>query len=665
MASKGDEASATFSFSLESNAPEVGKDSAAALEELQAKLQGGIASLRQMNQALRNLKGAGVSSEGAMGTLKDQIAAQRAVIAQTQAKYINLGGTFAGVSRQIRGGGNPFAGFSEIAKAATAATDAQAARLGHMREIFGGLGGPIGKVGNGILDLNGKMAGASGTALGLAAATVAVSVAVIALAAATARAAAGLFTYAVRVADARRAELLRLEGLTKIRYFMFGFGQGFARAADKADFLQNTIDSVSASVAIGRDKVAEYAAQLYRMGLRSGNLQAALRGMATTAAVQGEGQAAIFASWAAGAAMTGQSVRRLADDVQARLGGIAKAQMLSLEVQQEKLHEGFRMLFSGLHVDPLLEGVSKITELFTQSTVSGRALKQMMTVLFQPVIDAVGVAGPLVKRFFQGMILGTQALVIAFLQVRNWMRKTFGDNSVLKGLDTTRIAVNLGKLAVVGLAGAFFALAVAVGLVVGPFFLAGWALLRLWQVGKNFVAWWSNEDWGALGSAIVEGIVNGLKRGWGKLKAAAHHLADVIKGAFASSMEIHSPSRVGDRMGFAFPQGIARGQHRGRALVVAASRATAADMMRESFAAGGGYATRTEAFAAAGVETRSAPRRGGARGGATTVTIGDIHVHSSGGDAKGIAADIVAEVRRQVEEAFAGIAVEFGTAEAG
>ena len=383
----GSDAVARFSLEVDGNAASFAGDSARALADLQTKIQGDTTALREMQKALRNLQGGSAVNIQVARDLKDRIAAQKATIASTTQSYVQMGGTFKDVAK---GGKDTGAGLKSL----TDVVQSAPGPLGKLSSSFSGLKSLIG---------GGVMAGV----------LVAVAAAIVAVTAAAVAGAAALLKYGVGVADARRNELLHLEALGKLRYGYLGLAGGFAPAADKASFLQSTIDGVSASVAISRDQVAGYAEDLYRTGLRGGNLQAALEGVAITAATQGEAAAGSFKAMALGAGLTGQSVRKLADDVKARLGGIAAAQLLSLDVQTKKLHESFAMLFSGLKIDALLTGVSKITELFSQSSSSGRALKVLIEGLFNPLLEQVsGPASLLLKRFFQGAIIALSLIHI-------------------------------------------------------------------------------------------------------------------------------------------------------------------------------------------------------------------------------------------------------------
>lgn len=536
MAASGSDAVARFSLELDSNASAVAGDSSRALADLQSKIQGDTNALREMQKALRNLQGGSAVNIQVARDLKDQIAAQKATIASTTQRYVQMGGTFRDVAKGGKDG---------------------AAGLQQLSSVMQGAPGPLGKLTSGFGSLK-ALIGAGA----LAGAVVAVAAAIVAVTAAAAVGAAALLKYGVGVANARRNELLHLEALGKLRYGYLGLATGFQPVADKASFLQSTIDDVSASVALSREQVAGYATDLYRTGLRGGNLQAALKGVAITAATQGEAAAGAFKAMALNAGLTGHSVKALADDVKTRLGGIAAAQLLSLDVQSRKLHESFGIIFSGLKIDKLLTGVSKITELFTQNTASGRALKALVEGLFNPLIDqASGPASLVLKRFFQGMIIAALQVGITILKLRNWLRATFGDSKIFKNIDMMSLAVTAGKVAIYALVGAVL----LAGLVMAnfaaslmmPFIVVGALVAGIYYgvkaLGRLAVA--AAEA----GGNLVRGLVEGIKAGAKWVITAIENLASGAMKAFKSKLGIASPSRVALRAAIEVPRGVAVG----------------------------------------------------------------------------------------------------------
>src|SRR5690606_25057933 len=400
------------------------------LESLKAKITNATGSLREMERAQRNLKKAGLEGTDQFKQLEEKIGAQKKLVGELVTSQIKLGEGFEKSAKKARGTGKEFSGL-----------EAMVARLP----------GPLGSVAQKLLAFVNS---------GAAMKAVLLKVAFVALAVAITDAALSLGKYAIASAEARRNEGIQLEGLTKIRDW-------YGRAADSGNFLQSTIDGVSSKSALGRAQLVGYTDQLYRMGLRGEKLKTTLEAMSTVAAVQGDAEANRFAAMAAGAAFAGGSVKRLAEDVKARLGGIAARQLLSLDVQMSKLRENFRFLFSGLKLDTMLKGLQEFTSLFSQNTETGKALKIMFEALFQPLIDSMGSTGPLAKRFFQGLVIAGLLFTISLLQIRNTLRDVFGGSS-LSDADKMKLALAAGVTIGSLLVAVFTALAIKVAIITAP-----------------------------------------------------------------------------------------------------------------------------------------------------------------------------------------------------
>ena len=602
---------ATFAINLEDGTSGPAGKAASALASLRQSIDGDTKALAGMNKAMKNLKLATTPNTTQIAELQKKIDESKASIAAAQSAYLGLGGSFTRTGGGARGLAERFA---ELQKAS--------------QSVPGPLGGVVSQVGA----LRGMLAGGV-IALGI----LAIASAMAAVVAASVVATASLLKYGIAQADARRSELLRLEGLTKMRNW-------YGLAAGNAGEMQAAVDRVSASVALGRGKVAEYSTQLYKMGLRGENLTAALEGVAIKSTVQGEAAAMAFAGWAAGAARTGQSVRKLSDDVKARLGGIAAKQMLSLSVQSEKLHESFAALFSGLRVEGLLTALNSVTSLFSQNTASGRALKALMEAMLQPLIGAAEKAGPLLKRFFQGIVIGALFVTVQLLQVRNWFRKAFGDSEILKGIDAQRLAVYAGIAVVGGFVGVLTACAVAVAalgaavaVAVAPFYLMYKSIELSISAISSLFDLWQSTDWASLGTSIAGGIVKGLKSGTQWVIDSIKGLGAAAMGAFKSALGIHSPSRVFAKFGLAISEGVGVGVDRGAPGV---NRAVG-DMVSVPAEAASSPAAGTSS------STNSSSR---------SVSVGEIHIHTTAEKAPAIAQDIKRELERILEGVVASMA---------
>ena len=582
--------SSTYTIKLDDETSGPAENAASSLEDLQGAINADVKAIREMRKALRNLKGGTTVSAASFKELQNRIAAKRAEVALAQSKFVELGGTFGKTKT----------------KAAGAASGIR------------GLGASLSK----------QLAGVK-----------AITVAMLAFTAATLAAVGAMVRFGIANSDAARSELLRLQGLTTLR-------NRFGLATQSAESLQASIDAVQGSTSLGRANLEGYTRQLFRMGLRGEQLTQALEGMAIVADVQGERFARRFAGMAAGVARTGGQVRALTDDVKSRLGGIAHRRMLSLDVQTRRLGESFQRLTSGIRLEGLLEGLFGVTQLLSQSTVTGRGLKALFEGLVQPIVDGISSAGPIVKKFFQGMLIAGLQFGIAVLQVRNSLRAAFGDSSILDNIDAVKVAVTAGKVAMGLLAGAVIlatltlgALALVAALVVvsiaaiaAPFIAGGVAIVGLWRAGKQAVAFFQGVDWTALGTSLVDGFIGGITAAASRVTAAVRGLAGTATAALQSALEIASPSRVFARLGMEIPAGMERGIEAGTPGVEAAVSELAA------------------------VPTEL-PSGGGAGGASITISIGDIIVQ--GGDTS---AETVQAIRDELASIFEGLGLELGAA---
>ena len=66
-------------------------------------------------------------------------------------------------------------------------------------------------------------------------------------------------------------------------------------------------------------------------------------------------------------------------------------------------------------------------------------------------------------------------------------------------------------------------------------------------------------DWDGIGYDIIDGIVQGFKKGWETLKTTAVNMADSLKKVFTDGFDIHSPSRIFEGYGEMINAGLALG----------------------------------------------------------------------------------------------------------
>ncbi len=594
---------ATFAVELKDETSGAAFAAAASLENLKTKIADDVKALREMQRAMRLLKGGTSTNVAAFRNLRDQIAAQKASIATAQSKFVSLGGTFGKTTTK-----------------ATTLTD----KIKNVGKTASKTGGPIGVMGGLVTRLAAALANPVGVALALSAALLAVGASAVV-------ATAALVRFGIVSSGARRNEALQIEGLNTLR-------QQYGRTTASVKAMQGAIDRASDSTNVGRGTLQTYARQLSRAGLRGDALTDAVEAMGIAAMVQGDRGASRFRALAINARLTGGSVRDLAEDYRNRLGPIARRQMLSIGNQTARLRRNLSRLFSGLRIEAFLSSLADIQNLFSQSTISGRALKGIVERLLQPLIDSVATVGPLVVAFFQGIIIGALAVEIAVLGLQIAFRRVFGRSESTKGIDALNVALAAGAvfvgvlvLGVLALGAAFaFALAVVASFVavfaVVPASLIGIGLSIGVAIGKT-IDFFRETNFRQLAIDMIEGLLRGLRSGAAALTRGVERLATGATSAFRSALGISSPSRVFAEFGTNITAGLAQGIDAGTPAVEDAT------------------STLVESPA------------GGGLGGAVSLTFGDININA------GESADpreLAASFRDELASVLEGVSIELG-----
>lgn len=581
----------TFGMDLDASGLESSAEgSADALEGLQSRIEEDTLALQKMQQAMRLLQGGSSTNIQAFKQLRDSITAKKISLSQATAELLSHGkaqdvlkaktSSAAAAAKaqeklqkdQLKAQQEHLAAYKKAEDVRKKASDkakkdqaealkAQETQMKALTDSVGAIGGPIG-------ELLGKFGGLKEmlSAGVMVAGTLALAAAFAALAAGVLFAVGSLLKYGIAAADARRTELLQLEGLTKMRNW-------YGLAAGKATDLQGAIDSVSGSVSLGRGQINSMAQSLYQANLRGEGLKQALEAVEVATAAGGESAGAFYRSLVTGAARSGVAVKRVLDDVRARYGSIAAAQMLSLNVQADKFRENLDALFRGVKIEGFLKALKMVTDLFSLNTATGRALAKMLEVILNPLISGIEKAGPLAKRFFQGMVLGAQNIVIAILQVALAFKKTFG-RSVTNDVFNLEFALQLGKVAVYMLVGAIAVLgALMYGVFVGTkfvveqlayaFYLPAFAAEKMYgalqAVGKKL----SGMSWKEIGLSLVQGIANGILAGIPLVLSSMITLGTSAQQALKKVWDSHSPSKLFKVEGGNAPAGVAGGVRAG------------------------------------------------------------------------------------------------------
>lgn len=573
--------SATASFGIEiadETAPGV-MSSTQNLEQLRAKLDSDTFALGQMQKALRNLQGGTSVNIAQFRALKQQIADQKIAIAGAQSKYISLGGTFQKVEKSTVSVTKSLVDAKEGVNTLGQDMLAAGGRVGAMSNSASALATRLGK------------AGVAGVALLAAAAIIAVHTALAAVVVMFAR-------LAVANSDAYRSEKLNLEALTKIPDW-------WGRAAGKASMLIETTNSMSQAWGVARATVGQFTSDLYLAGYRGNMLKNAVE--ATTVAVAAFGGDTEKAnrylgsmSWQFG--MLGKGSAAFAARVKRDLGDIAIRQSLGVSKQMVMLRQNLGLLFSGVKIEGFLKGLNTVLSLFSETTVSGRLLKQIIESMLNPLFGGSEAAGVAVKHLIQDMIYWVLEAQGYWLDLQIWVAKTFnykGDlgllvvMTALKGVLVAAAiaAVILGVAITTGILLALNALRVAATVVVigltalaaavahfaAPFVGAAAVIYGAWHALKSLYTLVTTmvdegKSWGEIGKAIVSGIAEGITGSAGLVWKAIKNLASGTVSLLKSVLGIHSPSVVFQTQARFIPAGMALGIRQGASEVHEATR---------------------------------------------------------------------------------------------
>ncbi len=593
---------AKFALELEDGISASSESAEDALASLQAQIDRDSKALVQMKKAMREMQAGGSVDIDAYRKLKSEIDATQDSIGKARAAFINLGGDFAKLGRK-RPPKPPAPGDTKALSEMLSAANALPGPLG---QVSKGLGG----VRSMVTGLTSAVGVAGAVILGVVAVLAALVAVLAAVAVATAKATTELLRYAAAQSDAMRSERLRLEGLGTLRRWM-------RLTATDAAQMSESINRVSARVPLARSQVAEYGEELHRLGIRGRGAEDALEALSLAQAVQGDrGRQRLMML----VRMAGHSERAMANlsaRVRKELGGVAGAQMRSLSMLSTKLRESFQALFAGVPIERLLSGLYRLSQLLSQNTESGRALRTILsTVLGAFIGELAGTTGPLEYMFKELVILALK-VAIAFFRVRNAIQDALGHNILSRmlategGMEVVRMALLALTVAVgVAVAGIVVLSAMVFGLLF-PVLVVGMAIYGLvraveWVIDSfaRLREAFSPATWAAAGRSMIDGLISGLTSGVARLRAAVTGVATDALSAFRETLGIHSPSSVFASLGLAIPQGVAEGVERG------SSEATGA--------AGGMMSTTTSNVST----VQGGPSR--------AVTVGELHVHVGG-----------------------------------
>lgn len=667
MADESGEAS--FSINLESDAKEVSGEAAAELEKLRQTIHGSQDAVKQMSAAMRALRGTSDEVKSAKAQLKAKIDAERDAVSASNLALLKQGTTFEKLSSQTR----------KAAAEQTKLTEAlKADELKKTKAQADGVSGALQKAGGPLADLKGKfdslkevVGGAGGKMALLVGAAALATAALVALVVAAGAAAVSFLKFVVTSADAARNMNILREAMTGSAQNATNLGTQVDALAGKVSTSKEALNTLAASLGrtrlsgqaivdtfnlVGRaadamgDDVGNQLKDIVTRGQITKRLQinpAELQGtglkfqdVAAALAVQmkvgvKQAQQALFE----GRVKLDDGAKALRTAVEKRFGEINAKKLLSLDVIVAKFHERLASLASNVNIEPLLKGFAELSKLFDSSTVSGATLKGLVTIIGNGIGPAFQAVLPIAKGFIKGLIIGALDVAIAFLTLKNGIKKTF-DGDAFAGLDLMKISLNAAKFAIYGIATGLAIVAAAIGAVV---LVTSTVIDAFKALGKSITGVWDaiGFDWKGIGSAVVDGIVSGLKAGASSLVDAVKGLASSVKEVFTGELQIKSPSKVFKGYGLNLPQSVGLGVTQGTPAATGAVDDMAAAVSTSGAGASSG---------------------GGARGGASAPSIVvqlQFNVTGGGADAKRQLSEpsFLAMLMKAVEDALRGAGV--------
>jgi hypothetical protein len=585
VAGASDNAQARFAINLEGNASQVAASTGDALQDLRKSIVGSQDAIKAMSGDLRRLRGNSDDVKTAKETLKNKIEAEKAAISAATIAISKQGVTLDKLSDEAK----KAAAAQEKLK--NAQEKLKADKANRLNAAITAGGGPVADLASKFKALdevlggsNALMAAGTFAAVGLVAAIAAVTVAVL----------AGVVAFAKWVVEAGNAA--RTAGLMR---------EAALGSAEQAANLGTQVDALAGKLATPKTKLNELATDLSKMSRLTGpEIVDTFNAVGQASEAMGDtvgnkfkdiltrgqrfqrlqinpfelqGTGVEFKDVAEQLAKnTGRSVKdaqqalfqgrvkldvgakAIRDVIEKRFGEVNAKKLLDVGVQFEKLKEKIGLLATGVHLEPLLKAMSTLFDLLDPSkTVTGAALKELVTIIGNDLVGAMTKGAPVGKSFFKGMVIGALELVLGFYKAKTAL-KPFQD-----ALPSLKTAGELGKLAMYGLGAALGVVALALAasaLAIGQMTKQ---LRDVLDIGGKLRADFSSGDWTSVGADLVKGLIAGIVPGGADIVDAVSTLGKKAKQALKDELGIHSPSTVfaelGEHTAAGFAQGIDEG----------------------------------------------------------------------------------------------------------
>lgn len=226
---------------------------------------------------------------------------------------------------------------------------------------------------------------------------------------------------------------------------------------------------------------------------------------------------------------------------------------------------GFKKIFSGLNIKPLLGELGKVAGLFDEGSASARAIKVVFESLFQPIVDGITAFVPkMVAAFIQFEILVLKAM-IAIKPFGSTILEVAKYAGALAAVAGGVLAVAIGVV-VTSLAVAAVGITVFLGLVGSLILALGAAAWKVVETGAAIISgigsaidYLRGLSLAEIGTMLIDGLVAGLQAGAGAVLNAITGIATGAIGAAKSALGIASPSKIFAEIGMNTAAGMSEG----------------------------------------------------------------------------------------------------------
>jgi hypothetical protein len=241
-----------------------------------------------------------------------------------------------------------------------------------------------------------------------------------------------------------------------------------------------------------------------------------------------------------------------------------------VEFQTDRLRSNFDSLFSGLDVDPVIDAMSRLADMFDATSETGQTIKFLFETIFQPLIDQADAAAVVIEAFVIGFEIGLLKLYIALKPAIRAVKEFFGFEPDASLEDTLAFVTKAAEYVAYAFAAAavvFGVFLAAVGAVVailaGPtvaaFASVTAAVYVVVHAVSAVVTYLRGINLAEIGANMMRGLAEGITGATGAVYNAVRNAIKAAIGIGNKTLDAHSPSRVFAEMGMSTGEGFALG----------------------------------------------------------------------------------------------------------